>query len=147
MNPLPQRRCATFTAGWSPSSTATCPNWSTQAATGDARGVAQDLTTVLNRGVIATMNARKLFERRQTFRSGLIEMVIWQLPQADAERPHGLKCRLVYIRDRQRIVGYDNERGKGDHKHLSGREEPYTFVSVRTLLDDFWADVRSLTDE
>ena len=46
------------------------------------------------------MNARKLFERRQTFRSGLIEMVIWQLPQADAERPHGLKYRLVYIRDR-----------------------------------------------
>ena len=93
------------------------------------------------------MNARKLFERRQTFRSGLIEMVIWQLPQADAERPHGLKYRLVYIRDRQRIVGYDNERGKGDHKHLGGREEPYTFVSVRTLLDDFWPDVRSLTAE
>lgn len=93
------------------------------------------------------MNARKLFERRQTFRSGLIEMAIWQLPQADAERPHGLKYRLVYIRDRQRIVGYDNERGKGDHKHLTGREEPYTFVSVRTLLDDFWADVRSLTDD
>ena len=93
------------------------------------------------------MNARKIFERRQTFRSGLIEMVIWQLTQADAERPHGLKYRLVYIRDRQRIVGYDNERGKGDRKHLAGREEPYSFVSVRTLLDDFWADVRSLTDD
>ena len=93
------------------------------------------------------MNAGKLFQRRQPFRAGLIEMVIWQLPQADAERPHGLKYRLLYIRDRQRIVCYDNERGKGDHKHLAGREEPYTFVSVRTLLDDFWPDVRSLTAE
>jgi hypothetical protein len=62
---------------------------------------------------------------------GLIEMVIWQLPRADTERPHGLKYRLVYIRNQQRIVGYDNERGKGDHKHLAGREEPGAFVSVR----------------
>jgi hypothetical protein len=53
----------------------------------------------------------------------------------------------VYIRDGQRIVGYDNERGKGDHKHLVGREEPYAFISVRKLLDDFWADVRRLTDD
>ena len=93
------------------------------------------------------MNAKKIFERRQTFRAGLIEMVIWQLPQADAERPHGLKYRLVYIRNRQRLVGYDNERGKGDHKHLAGREEPYTFISVRDLLSDFWTDVRRLTDD
>lgn len=93
------------------------------------------------------MNAGKIFQRRQTFRSGLIDMVIWQLPQADAERPHGLKYRLAYIRDRERIVGYDNERGKGDHKHLAGLEEPYTFVSVRDLLDDFWANVRRLTDD
>lgn len=70
------------------------------------------------------MNAGKRFERRQTFRSGLIEMVIRQLPQADPERPHRLKYRSVYIRNRQRIVGYDNERGKGDHQHLAGREEP-----------------------
>jgi hypothetical protein len=48
----------------------------------------------------------------------IVEMVIWQLPSASPERPHGLKYRLFYGRDGQRIVGYDNERGKGDHKHI-----------------------------
>jgi hypothetical protein len=69
------------------------------------------------------------------------------LPGADAERPHGLKYRLVYVRNGQRVVGYDNERGKGDHRHLAGTEEPYFFVSVRALLKDFWADVKSLHDD
>ncbi len=39
------------------------------------------------------------------------------------------------------MVGYDNERGKGDHKHIRGRESRYRFVDVATLLDDFWSDV------
>ena len=90
------------------------------------------------------MKARKLYHRRQTFRKGLIEMVIWKLPDADPERPHGLKYRLVYVRDGQRMVGYDNERGKGDHKHLGGRQEAYTFIDVRQMLRDFRADVRSV---
>ena len=93
------------------------------------------------------MKARKLYHRRQTFRKGLIEMVIWKLPDADPERPHGLKYRLVYVRDGQRLVGYDNERGKGDHKHLGGRQKAYTFIDVRQLLRDFWADVRRVSDD
>jgi hypothetical protein len=88
--------------------------------------------------------ARQLLHRRQTYRGGLIEMVIWVLPERGTHWPHGLKYRLVYIRDGARVVGYDNERGKGDHKHLGAREEPYPFTDVRTLLRDFWADVRSL---
>ena len=40
-----------------------------------------------------------------------------------------------------RAVGYDNERGKGDHKHLAGVEMAYRFVDVQTLLADFMADV------
>lgn len=93
------------------------------------------------------MKAQKLYHRRQIFRNGLIEMVIWRLPQTDAERPHGLKYRLVYVRNHERLIGYDNERGKGDHKHLAGREEPYAFVGVRELLRDFWSDVRRLDDD
>ncbi|WP_371418458.1 peptidylprolyl isomerase [Methylocapsa sp. S129] len=41
-----------------------------------------------------------------------------------------------------RQVGYDNERGKGDHRHLDGREFPYTFTSVEELVRDFLSDVR-----
>jgi hypothetical protein len=43
--------------------------------------------------------------------------------------------------------GYDNERGKGDHKHLKGEELPYVFVSLDRLLDDFAADVETVRGE
>jgi hypothetical protein len=42
----------------------------------------------------------------------------------------------------ERLVGYDNERGKGDHRHIEGREEPYKFGSAEQLVKDFLADVR-----
>lgn len=53
-----------------------------------------------------------------------------------------IKYRMVYVVDGKRVVGYDNERGKGDHRHLGGREVPYVFRDVPTLVDDFWADVK-----
>ena len=37
-------------------------------------------------------------------------------------------------------VLYDNERGKGDHRHYAGRESPYRFVSPERLVADFDAD-------
>lgn len=72
----------------------------------------------------------------------IIEMTIWRLPHVDAERPHGLKYSLFYGRGGERIVGYDNESGKGDHRHYRQSEEPYAFTSVETLVADFLADVR-----
>ena len=72
---------------------------------------------------------------------GIIEMTIWRLPAASAERPHGLKYSLYYGKGGQRIVGYDNEKGKGDHRHLGNREEPYIFTTVEALIADFLADV------
>ena len=74
-------------------------------------------------------------------------MVIWRLPTASAQRPHGLKYRLYFGRNDQRIVGYDNERGKGDHKHLGDVEMRYHFVSVERLVADFLADVEKVQHE
>jgi hypothetical protein len=37
---------------------------------------------------------------------------------------------------------YDNELGKGDHRHLSDREEPYRFSTPEQLIADFRADVK-----
>ena len=73
---------------------------------------------------------------------GTVEMIIWALPQATTERPHGLKYRLYYGQDGARIVGYDNEAGKGDHRHLRDREEAYRFTTVEQLIADFLADVK-----
>jgi hypothetical protein len=47
----------------------------------------------------------------------------------------------VYAVNGTRVVGFDNERGKGDHCHLDGRELPYVFSTVDRLIDDFIAAV------
>jgi hypothetical protein len=39
-------------------------------------------------------------------------------------------------------VGYDNERPKGDHRHVNGRELSYQFTTPEQLIADFLADVR-----
>jgi hypothetical protein len=72
---------------------------------------------------------------------GVVELKIWRLPETTDERPHGLKYSLHYGRHGERIVGYDNERGKGDHRHYRGSEEGYRFTSVEQLMADFLADV------
>ena len=71
----------------------------------------------------------------------VVEMKIWALPQTTPERPHGLKYSLYFGRDGVRIVGYDNEAGKGDHRHLREREEAYRISTVERLIADFLADV------
>lgn len=72
---------------------------------------------------------------------GIVEMVIWRVPEPVPPTTHGLKYRLFYGKDGQRIVGYDNERGKGDHKHVDDVETSYRFESVEMLIADFLADV------
>ena len=88
------------------------------------------------------MRASQVF-RYRTVQSGVtVEMVIWALPRASAERPHGLKYRLYCGRGEHCVVRYDNEAGKGDHRHYGDREESYRFESLDKLLDDFDLDVQ-----
>ena len=51
---------------------------------------------------------------------------------------------LFYGRPGVREVGYDNERGKGDHRHLGEIEAPYLFRTVEQLISDFWHDMQTL---
>lgn len=71
----------------------------------------------------------------------LLELVLWKVPQPVPPTSHGYKYRAVYVVDGVRIVGFDNERGKGDYCHLDGAELPYTFTSVEQLIEDFIAAV------
>ena len=77
----------------------------------------------------------------------IIELVIWRVPEPIPPTTHGLNFRLFYGLEGRRIVGYDNERGKGDHRHFKGRETRYRFVSIEKLLADFLADVDSVRSE
>lgn len=77
----------------------------------------------------------------------IVEMTIWRLPAISPERPHGLKYSLFYGMPGKRIIGYDNECGKGDHRHIGRREEAYLFVSIEKLVADFMADIREARGE
>ena len=58
-----------------------------------------------------------------------------------------MKYSLFYGRPGERLAGYDNERGRGDHRHLVGKEELYSFSTPEQLIADFLADVRRLRGE
>ncbi len=89
------------------------------------------------------MAARCILREKLVFADGAIrEMVLWQLPGPSAEWPHGLKYRLHYgLVDGTTVVRYDNERGKGDHRHHGLSETAYVFRDVESLVADFLADV------
>ncbi|TAN53677.1 MAG: hypothetical protein EPN21_00830 [Methylococcaceae bacterium] len=70
-----------------------------------------------------------------------IEMVVWRVPDTIPPSEHFYKYRLVYVENGKRVIGFDNERGKGDHKHVEDTETPYLFVDVDKLIDDFIAEV------
>jgi Family of unknown function (DUF6516) len=88
------------------------------------------------------MSAEPLvFLKRHNADGTIIDIKIWRLPELTAERPHGLKYSLFYGRPGERIIGYDNETGKGDHRHYGAVEMPYAFESMERLVQDFFADV------
>lgn len=91
------------------------------------------------------MKAELVFSQRIDYDDGaIVEMVLWRVPSPVQPSTYHLKYSLFYGRPGVREVGYDNERGKGDHRHFLGVETPYRFVSVEQLVADFWSDVRKL---
>ncbi|MDR2874802.1 MAG: DUF6516 family protein [Methylobacillus sp.] len=83
-------------------------------------------------------------ERFKLSESAFAEVVIWQLEVPLAGSRHSYKYRLAYVVDEVCELRYDNEIGKGDHKHESGCEIAYTFTTLAQLEADFWADIDRL---
>ena len=69
------------------------------------------------------------------------EIVVWKLPRAMPGSSHRFKYRLAYVVKSVCVIRYDNEAGKGDHRHIGRREQPYEFVDLDSLQADFWRDV------
>jgi hypothetical protein len=58
---------------------------------------------------------------------------------------HPYKYRLFCGKaDGSCIVRYDNERGKGDHRHVADKEEPYLFSTLLKLVEDFETDTERM---
>jgi hypothetical protein len=94
------------------------------------------------------MQAKRVFYDRAEFPDGaIVEMTIWDLPRPVAGSAHRFKYSLFYGYPGRRIVAYDNERGKGDHRHWGDKEEPYRFTTVEALVADFLADVQRVRGE
>ncbi len=93
---------------------------------------------------IVIRRARLILQRKRVFDDGMIaEMVLWEVPSPVPGSVHRLKYSLFYGNEEGRLIGYDNERGKGDHRHYGPHQEAYGFTSPEQLMADFLADVRA----
>jgi uncharacterized protein DUF6516 len=82
-----------------------------------------------------------LRERRIIAEDRFVEIVIWRLPRSVAGSRHAFKYRLAFVVDEVCVLRFDNETGKGDHKHVGAVEMPYVFRSLAQLVTDFWDEV------
>jgi hypothetical protein len=75
------------------------------------------------------------------------ELVLWRLPKPLDGSVHGFKYRLAYVVCGECVLRYDNEVGKGDHRHFGGIESAYKFTTPDRLLADFQRDIARWNDE
>lgn len=88
------------------------------------------------------MDAELLLNERHVLADNrFVELVIWRVPVAVAGIRHSFKYRLALVVDGRCVLRYDNESGKGDHRHCGAEEFPYHFTTPQVLFDDFWRDV------
>ncbi len=91
--------------------------------------------------------AQKLFDTIQHYEDGhILRIRIWDLPSPVPPSEHRFKYSLFYGVPGARTILYDNERGKGDHRHYGDREESYRFEGIEALIADFLSDVRRLRE-
>jgi Family of unknown function (DUF6516) len=106
------------------------------------------LTTGVHVGIIANMKAIELLQTRIVYsQNAFAELVLWHVPSPLPGSSHHFKYRLAYVVDSKRVLRYDNESGKGDHRHLGDAEQPYAFSSPEQLIIDFERDIARWNDE
>ena len=91
------------------------------------------------------MKAARLLlqDRRDIAEDRFVELVVWQVPQPVRASTHRFKYRLAFVVNGVCVLRYDNEAGKGDHRHVGAVESPYAFTTPEQLYTDFMADVRN----
>ena len=90
---------------------------------------------------------RKLVHTRDALSDReLVEVKVWEVPMSE-DFPEGLKYSFAYIKDSERILGYDNERGKSHHRHFKGKETKIEFENIWKLLEKFKEEVQRLTEK
>jgi hypothetical protein len=94
------------------------------------------------------MKALELLHRRIIYsEEAFAELVLWQLPASLAGSSHAYKYRLAYVIRGVCVLRYDNESGKGDHRHVGRRQFAYKFEGVEALIAAFQNDIERINHE
>lgn len=102
-------------------------------------------TTVPDVVISSSVTAELLYSRREPIgETAFTEIVLWKVPRPVPGSSHSFKYRLALVVDGVCVMRYDNERGKGDHRHIDGREEPFVFTTPAELFAAFEADVERI---
>lgn len=78
-----------------------------------------------------------LRERHQLEAKSFVELRVWLVPRPVRGSAHRHKFCPSYVINDECVLRYENEAGKGDHRHVGSQETAYTFVSPEALLADF----------
>ena len=85
---------------------------------------------------VSNTKARELFNRRVPITElAFAELVLWEVPDPVLGSKHHYKYRLAFVVAGDCVLRYDNEVGKGDHRHVRGKEVKYRFVSAEKLVE------------
>jgi hypothetical protein len=88
------------------------------------------------------MKAVQLVRVRITYAgTAFAELALWQVPKPAAGSTHRFKYRLAYVVSGVCVLRYDNEDGKGDHRHFGGKESACAFTTPEKLIADFQRDI------
>jgi hypothetical protein len=92
--------------------------------------------------MLSNMKAEALAQERHVIAEDtFVEIVVWRVPQSVKGSTHRFKYRLALVAAGECVLRYDNETGKGDHRHVGDAEATCSFSGYEKLLADFWADV------
>ena len=102
----------------------------------------ESLTTGGNVVIVSNMKATQLVRTRIAYSStAFAELVLWHVPSPVQGSSHGFKYRLAYVVGGVCVLRYDNEVGKGDHRHYGEAESRYKFTTPDRLIADFQTDI------
>jgi hypothetical protein len=94
---------------------------------------------------MSNMPAEPLLDERHVLsESAFVELVVWRVPAPVRGSQHEFRYRLALVVDGECVLRYDNEAGKGDHRHVRDKEHEYRFKNAEQLLADFWGGVEEM---
>ena len=94
------------------------------------------------------MKAMELLRQRIVYSEiSFAELVLWRIPEPLPGSSHPFKYRLAYVVAGECVLRFDNEAGKGDHRHFAGKEKKYAFSAPEKLIADFQRDIARWNNE